>query len=81
MVAAEARTRDVGYSGHEDNGEERADVEDHQLFLDGPGEGEEKQDADGEENVAADVGTGPQLVGGEVAGVGGGQRRSPGRLS
>src|SRR6202020_2165553 len=77
VVTAEARARDVGDSRHEDYGEESADVEDHQLFLDCPSESEEEKDADGEEDVAADVGAGSQLVGGELVGVGGGQRGSP----
>jgi hypothetical protein len=40
--------------GHEDYGEERADIEDQQLLLDGPGESEQKQDDEGEDDVAAD---------------------------
>jgi hypothetical protein len=43
----------VGDRGHEDDGEERGDVEDQQLFLEGPREGEQKEDAEAEENVAA----------------------------
>ncbi len=46
---------DASDGGHQDDSEERADVEDQQLFLEGPGEGEEEEDADGEEDVAADV--------------------------
>jgi hypothetical protein len=52
--------------GHEDDSEETADVEDQQLLLEGPGEGEEKQDDDGEEDIAADGCSGLLLVRGEV---------------
>jgi len=44
--------------GHENDGEERRDVEDQQLLLEGPGEGEQKKDADAEEDVSADGYTG-----------------------
>jgi hypothetical protein len=45
--------RDASDGGHEDDSEEGADVEDEELFPEGPGEGEEEKDTDGEENVAA----------------------------
>jgi hypothetical protein len=44
--------------GHENNGEERCDVEDQQLLLEGPGEGEQEKDADAEEDVSANGYTG-----------------------
>ena len=53
MVAADIELRDASDGGHEDDSEEGADVEDEELFPEGPGEGEEEKDTDGEENVAA----------------------------
>lgn len=70
MASADAEERDPADDGHEDDGEERADVEDEELFTQGEGEGKEKQDADGEEDVAADRGARLLLEGSEVAGVG-----------
>jgi hypothetical protein len=66
MVAAEVQLCDTDDNGHEDDGEESADVEDQQLLLEGPGEGEEKEDGDGEEDIAADGRSGLLLVRGEV---------------
>ena len=57
--------RDAGDGGHENDSEEGADVEDEELFLEGPGEGEKEEDADAEEDVAADFGAGAFLVRGE----------------
>jgi hypothetical protein len=51
--------------GHEDDGEEGADIEDQQLFLEGPGEGEAEEDDKTEDNVAADGGAGSFFVRGE----------------
>jgi hypothetical protein len=62
---------DADDDGHEDDGEETADVEDQQLLLEGPGEGEEKDDGDGEEDIAADGCSGLLLVWGEVRKYGG----------
>ncbi len=39
LVAAEIEPGDAADSGHEDDCEESADVEDQKLFLEGPGEG------------------------------------------
>ena len=58
MIAAEVELRDARDGGHENDGEEGADVEDQELFFEGPGEGEEEEDGDGEEDVAADFGAG-----------------------
>ena len=41
--------------GHENDGEERADVEDFQLFQQVPGECESKDDGEEEEDVAVDL--------------------------
>jgi hypothetical protein len=65
MVAADVELSDAGDGGHEDDSEERADVEDEDLFLEGPGEGEQEKDADGEEDAAADFSAGALLVRGE----------------
>jgi len=54
MVAADIELGDACDDGHENDGEEGADVEDQKLFLEGPGEGEKKEDRDAEEDVAAD---------------------------
>jgi hypothetical protein len=82
-VPAKIELGEAGDGGHEDDSEEAADVEDQQLFLDGPGESEKKEDDDAEENVTADFSAGPLLVRGEVfrrfAGVG--QPSSPGVLT
>jgi hypothetical protein len=51
--------------GRQDSGEKRADVDDEQFFLERPGEGEEKEDADGEENVAAYCSAGLIRIGDE----------------
>jgi hypothetical protein len=68
MVAANADLSDAGDSGHENDSEESADVEDEELFLECPGESEEEKDRDGEEDVTADFGAGSLLVGSEVFG-------------
>ncbi len=80
MVVADLDFGDAGDGGHEDYGEECADVEDEELFFERVGEGQEEEDADGEEDVAADVGAGSLLVGGEVFGRLG-QLDSPGILA
>jgi hypothetical protein len=77
VVAAQVELRDASDGGHEDYGEEGADVEDQEFFFEGPGEGEKKEDRDAEEDVAADFGAGSLLVGGEVFGRGVGQLGSP----
>ena len=66
MVAADLPGGDADDEGHENDGEESADVEDQQLFAEVPGEGEQKQDDDAEENVAADRGARPAFVRGEA---------------
>jgi hypothetical protein len=68
MVAAKVELPDAIDGGHENDGEEAADVEDQDLFLERPGEGEEKKDGDGEEDVAADCCAGSLLVRGEIFG-------------
>jgi hypothetical protein len=68
----------AGDGGHEDDGEESADVEDEQLFFKCPGKGEKKKNADGEEDVPANFNAGSLLVGDEVFGAGVGQLNSPG---
>ena len=69
---------DAGDEGHQNGGEEGADVDDEHLFLESPGEGEQEKDADGEEDAAADFSAGALLVGGEVFRCGDGQPSSPG---
>jgi hypothetical protein len=66
MVAANAVFGDAGDDRHQDDGEEGADVEDQQLFLEDPGEGEKEQDDDAEEDIAADRSSGLLLVGGQM---------------
>jgi hypothetical protein len=68
---------DVGDGGHKNDSEEGADVEDDDLFAEGPGEGEKEEDADAEDDVAADFSAGSLLVRGEFFGGGLGQRDSP----
>jgi hypothetical protein len=53
VVAAQVETSDAGDERHENDSEERADVEDHELFPQSVGEGEEEKDGDGEEDVTA----------------------------
>jgi len=67
-VAAKVNLGDAVDGRHEDDREESADVDDQDLLLECPGEGEQEQDADREENMAADRGAGPMLVRGEVFG-------------
>jgi hypothetical protein len=74
VVAAKVEFGDVGDCGPEDDSEESADVEDQELFLEGPCEGEKEEDDDGEEDVAANLCAGSLLVGCELAGGGIGQR-------
>jgi hypothetical protein len=57
---------DAGDDRHQDDGEEGADVEDQQLFLEGPGEGEKEQDDDAEKDIATSRSSGLPLVGGQV---------------
>ena len=52
-VAANVEFGDAGDDGRENDGEERADVDDLQLFEQVPGEVEREQDGDAEEDVAA----------------------------
>jgi hypothetical protein len=66
MVAAKVGFGDAGDDGHQDDGEEGADVEDQQLLFERPGEGEEKKDDDAEEDVCASCGPGLLLVRGQV---------------
>jgi hypothetical protein len=68
MVAADVELGDAGDGGHENDGEEAADVEDQDLFPECPGEGEKEEDGDGEEDVAADGCAGSLLVRGEIFG-------------
>ena len=68
---------DARDGGHENDSEEGADVDDEELFLEGPGEGEKEEDYDAEEKVAADFSAGSFLVRGEVFGCGDGQLVSP----
>jgi hypothetical protein len=58
VIAANVELRDPVDRRHENNGEEGADVEDQELFFEGPGEGEEEEDRDRKEDVAADGGAG-----------------------
>jgi hypothetical protein len=53
---------------HKNDSEEAADVENQELFPEGEGKGEKKEDGDREEDVAADFGAGSLLVRGEVFG-------------
>jgi len=81
MIAAKVELRDAIDGGQENYSEEAADVEDQELFPEGVGEGEKKEDGDAEENVAADLGAGVFFIGGEVLGCGAGQLGSPGVLA
>jgi hypothetical protein len=69
--------RDAIDGGHENDGEEAADIEDQELFPEGVGEGEKEEDGDREEDVAADFSVGSLLVSGEFFGRGVGQPISP----
>lgn len=62
VSAAELELGDAIDDRHEDDGEEGADIEDQQLLLEGPGEGEQKQQHDAEEDMAADRGAGLLLI-------------------
>jgi hypothetical protein len=73
--------RDALDGGHENDSEEGADVEDEELFPEGEGEGEKKEDGDAEEDVATDPGAGVFFVGGQVFGCRAGQLGSPGVLA
>jgi hypothetical protein len=64
MVAAQVEASDAAYERHENDSEESADVEDEELFPEGPGEGEKEEDDDTEDDVAADFSAGSLLVGG-----------------
>ena len=55
-IASNADPGDAGDGGRENDSEECADVEDEDLFLKCPGQGEEEKDSDGEEDVTADRG-------------------------
>ena len=77
LVVTDLQLLDARDCGHEDDGKETADVEDQQLFLESPGEGEQDDDSEEEEDVAAGLGSGFFLVGGEVVGRGVGQPGSP----
>jgi hypothetical protein len=65
LVVANLPLPDAGDCGREDDGEEGADVENQQLFLEGPGECKEKDDDEDEEDVAAYFGAPSLLVRGE----------------
>jgi hypothetical protein len=54
MIAADIGLGDAADDGHENDGEEGADVEDQELFPEGPSEAEKEEDRDSEEDVAAD---------------------------
>lgn len=77
MIPAQVETSDAGDERHENDSEERADVENQELFLEGPGEGEEQEDDDAKDDVTADFSAGSLLVGAEVFGCGVGQLSSP----
>ena len=64
--------------GHEDDGEEGADVDDFEDLAEAPGEGEAERDGEDEEDVAADGGDlGGAIVGGiGVVGLQGQRARS-----
>ncbi len=81
MVAADIELGNASDDGHENDGKEGADVKDQELFFEGPGKGEKKQDGDCEEDVAADRGAGALFVGGEVVGRWVGQPISPWTLA
>ena len=77
MVSAQVETSDADDERHENDSEERADVENQELFPEGPGEGEEQEDDDAKDDVTADFSAGSLLVGAEVFGCGAGQLGSP----
>jgi hypothetical protein len=80
VIAAQVETSDARDGGHENDGEEGADVEDEELFPETPGEREKEQDRNAENDVAANFCAGALLVGGEVFGRGDGQRSLLGLL-
>ena len=49
-------SHDVADDGHEDDGEERADVDELEDLAQAPGERQAERDREGEEDVAADGG-------------------------
>jgi hypothetical protein len=77
VIAAEAELGDAVDGGHENDGKEGTDVENQELFFEGPGEREEEKNGDGEEDVAADGIAGSVLGGGKVVGRWVDQRTSP----
>ena len=54
VSAAVLKLGDASDEGHQNGREESSDVDNQHFFLEGPGEGEQEEDADGEEDVAAD---------------------------
>src|SRR3954447_2125504 len=74
MIAAQVETSDARDGGHENDSEERADVEDQDLFPEAPGEGEKEEGRDAEDDVAANFCAGSLLVGREAFCRGDGQR-------
>jgi hypothetical protein len=68
---------DASDRGHENDSKERADVEDQQLFLEGPGECEQEDDGEDEEDVAMGFVARSFFVRGEVFWRGVGQPGSP----
>lgn len=64
-------SRDAVDDGHQDSSEECADVDDQEFFLEGPGQGEEEQNAYGKDDVAADGPVGFVRIGNEGGRLGG----------
>ncbi len=54
MIVAQVELSDAGDERRENDSEERADVDDQELFLEGPGEGEEQEDEDAKDDMTAD---------------------------
>ncbi len=62
MVTPNGMLRDGIDYWNEDSGEERTDIDDRELFEHGPGERQQKEDADGEEDVATNALAGGLLL-------------------
>ena len=58
MAAADGEVGDAVDDGHQDDGKESGDVEHQELFAERPAEGDEQEDEEGEEDVAANAETG-----------------------
>ena len=58
MASADGEFGDAVDDRHQDDGKEGGDVKDHQLLAERPAEGDEQENEEGEEDVAANVAAG-----------------------